>query len=268
MQIFSWLIDVYWNWLLELPLELVTKMKGSPLPPLAVILVKVVLTLVVVYLVYSMIYNVVRRVKNAMAGDRLYDKADAEALAAAAGGDGVAVAPGTVEASIAAMKRAKDYAGMGKLYASVNRHKDAAKWYRKAGMRREAAQELARAGKTLRAARMLQKEGDFTGAARLYSEKGKHLLAARAYTEAGAPALAARCYGEAGKYDEAVAAYGEYFQSAREEMEQQFEAATNCLNLLNGEEGRNKITAEQRKGLLPAVAGRFEQAKQYDVSAG
>jgi len=272
MGIIRWVIDVYWKWLLEIPLLLLAQFTGIELMGLWAILAKVVLSLILLYIVYSVMHRVRRSVRKMFATEALYDKADAAALAAyRQGGDEAAAkviaSVADVEAAVAPMKKAKDYNAVAEAYAAAGRHKEAAKWLRKAGKRREAAMALARAGATVKAAKLLLKEGDFETAGRFFSEKGKHVRAAKAYASGLKLALAAEAYGRAGKYGEAADAYTEYFANVREDMEHQVAAAEKCYALLENETARAEMTPEQHKNLIPALAARFEQAKRYDLAA-
>jgi len=165
------------------------------------------------------------------------------------------------------LKKAKQYDRVAQVYASVNRHKDAAKWFRKAKMRKQAAEEWARAGKTVKAAKILMKEGDYATAARFFEEGGKHRPAAQAYMKAGDLPCAASAYANAGSYEDAVRLFADYFAAAQDPPEAQLRAAEACYAMLQNAGAKTNIAADARRGLMAAVATRFEQAKRWDLAA-
>src|SRR5690606_5998139 len=73
-----------------------------------------------------------------------------------------------LEQTVEPLKKAKAYGRLGDVYASVNQHKEAAKWYTKNKDFRNAAESYAKAGMTAQAANLLMKHGDFGTAARFY----------------------------------------------------------------------------------------------------
>lgn len=273
MAILNWVWQSYWNYLLEIPLVLFENLMGSPLPGIVALAIKVILSLVILYLVYAMVDRYRRKLRFRLQGDRDYDINDAQALAAyeaakARGEEPEIVLPvGNVDSVIQPLKRAKDYAGMGKAYQSARQFKNAAKWFRKAGMYREAGEALASGGQTVQAAKLMLKAGAFDEAGRLFTEKRKHLQAARAYAQGGSQAAAAQAYVEAKRYPDAAQAYTDYFSAPRDDLERQVAAAEACWKLLDSAEAAPKIPEEQRAALLPALAERFERAKRYDHAA-
>ncbi|MCP4645931.1 MAG: protein kinase [bacterium] len=267
--------SLYWNGLLEMPLRLFESLTGMPITSGLAMIVKAVITLVLLYLIYSSTSRMRRRIQKFMGRDKeaLYDKADAAALKAydeaarSGGGPAALEALQNLDARVAACKAAKDYKGMAEAYSAAARPKEAAVWYHKAKMRREEAAELSKAGQTVKAARLLMKDGDFEGAAKLYAEKGKHAQAAKALSKAGRLAEAAGAFAKAGKVKEAAAAYVSYFEDAKEDLERQMHAGEACFRLIQEEPGKSKVPAEDRAALAPKLASLFERAKRHDLAA-
>lgn len=171
-----------------------------------------------------------------------------------------------LKSTIAPLKKAKQYDRIGEIYSSLNKPKEAAKWFRKADQPKRAATELAKAGKTLAAARLLMKSGEYSDAAHFYSEKGKHRQAGDAYRKQGALVRAGRSYAEARRYNDAAEVYKEYFGKPNDNPETQAAAAETCYDLLHDEQAKKKISEEDRKNLLKYVAERFA-AGGKDVAA-
>lgn len=171
------------------------------------------------------------------------------------------------EQTIAALKREKKYDRLGVVYASLNRHKEAAKAFKKAGDLKRAATELAKAGKTVAAARLLEKAGDLATSARFYAEKGKHLRAARLYSRLGDIPNAAAAYAKAGKPQEGVQAFLDYFRTTKDPLERQVQAADVCYPMLDNPAVREQIEEADRKALAVAVAQRFDAAQRSDLAA-
>lgn len=261
------LLPLYWQ-LLEQPLDLLQDVSGIRLPDMWRTVGKAVLTLILVYSAYILLRTLTNFLRQLLRKDRLVDRSQIDALL-----DRTGLAKETVEAlqrfevSVEPLKRAKDYAALGDLYSSVKRHKEAAKYYKKAGDGRKAAAALADAGQVLRAAKLLMKEGDLVTAAGYFTRKGKHTHAARAYETAGDYASAAGSYTEGGKPHLAAEAYKKYFAVTHDSIELQTAAASACHQMLESAAGRAKVSAEQRKALLPALATRFEQAERYETAA-
>jgi tetratricopeptide (TPR) repeat protein len=267
----TYLASLYWNGLLQIPLD----WTGLPIPPLLATVAKAIVTLIILYILYASTARTRRRIQKFFGRDKeaLYDKADAAALKAYdeaarnGGGPAALEALQNLESKVESCKAAKDYKGVADAYAAAARPKEAATWYHKAGLRREEAQELAKAGQTLKAARLLMKDGDFGGAAGLYAEKGKHAQAAKALSKAGRLAEAADAYAKAGKVKDAAKSYVAYFKDATEDLDRQARAAEACFRLIQEEPGRTKIPAEDRAALVPKLAALFEQAKRHDLAA-
>ncbi|MBI5096018.1 MAG: protein kinase [Candidatus Hydrogenedentes bacterium] len=175
--------------------------------------------------------------------------------------------PEDLAAKLASLKRGRSYAQLGEVYASINKHREASKYYKKAGKLKESANELAKTGESAKAAKLLLKAGDFSAAGGHFAEAGKFKEAAAAFSRGGDLANAALNFGKAGQFLPAISTYCEYFQNARDTLDLQVLHANSCLDLLESPPGRANIRGEQRQSILPALAGRFEQAKRYDVAA-
>lgn len=261
------MIDLLWNKLLGWPILYVID-RFQVVPPLWLIpIIKIILLLFILYLVFAIGKRARKMLRKMLRKDLLYDPAEAKALA---GGDSFQqslLAARDLDSTVASLKRARNYIGMAEAYAAVNRHKEAARWFKKGGDRVRAAVELAKAGKTLKAAKMLMKEGDYATAGRFYAEKGKYTEAAGAYERAGMHAKAGSAYAQAGNFNAFFESYRNYFANPPDTPEQQVEAADECLKILTTDPGRTRVTDEQRKALLAQIAARFEQAKRLDLAA-
>jgi tetratricopeptide (TPR) repeat protein len=176
-------------------------------------------------------------------------------------------AAGHFEKTIAPLKKAKEYDRLGAVYASLNKHKDAAKWFAKAGDRKRAAGEWALAGRTLKAAKLLMKEGDYATAARFFAESGDHRRAALAYEKLGRLPEAAAEYAKARKTTQAAQMFADYFRQTQDPIDAQVTAAEACLRLLHQETKDAPLAPELRGELLAAVATRFDEARRYDIAA-
>ena len=172
-----------------------------------------------------------------------------------------------LEGTIEPLKRAKRYDRLGEIFASLNRPKEAAKWFRKAGDKRRAAMELAKTGKTLKAARMLMRAGDYANAAHFFKEKGRHIDAAKALAKFGDLPAAAAAYAKAGKHANAVTMLKDYFASSKDNAEVQIKAAEQCYSVLGDPKLKDKIADADRKVLSDALAVRFEAAQRFDLAA-
>ena len=262
-------VETLWNEWLLFPLHLLYKHFGVDLyaghGPIVARLIVIGAILFVLFEVYSRIKKWRQRrdwledmVEVGEAGaHEVKDKQFAEVI------EGAKDLKRTVEP----LKKAKQYARVAQVYASVNRHKDAAKWFMKAKMRKQAAEEWARAGKTVKAAKILMKEGDYATAARFFEEGAKHRAAAEAYMKAGDLPCAASAYANAGSHDDAVRLFADYFAAAQDPAETQLRAAEACYAMLQSGGAKTNIAADARRGLMAAVAARFEQAKRWDLAA-
>ncbi len=258
----------YLEWI-EWPLDLVLDKLDFSLGKPWLYAYDLVVTLVVLSFILSVLKQGKLGLRRLIKGeDSLLDKADIDAFVTKNEQHVESLqAVKDLEAQIKPLKRMRNYDRLGEIYSSLNRGKQAAKWFKKAGDRKRAAMELAKAGKTFKAAKMLMKEGDFATAARFYTNGGKHADAAAAYAKAGELAQAADAYRKAQRFKEAAKAYGEYFADARDTLEVQLQVTEACLDMLNSEPGRTKLDPEQRRALLPVLATRLEHAKRYEPAA-
>ncbi|HUW59683.1 MAG TPA: hypothetical protein VMZ06_01655 [Candidatus Bathyarchaeia archaeon] len=160
----------------------------------------------------------------------------------------------------------KKYARVAAIYASLNQHKEAAKFFKKAGDLKNAANNLALGGQTAQAAQLLMKHGDYLTAARFFEEIGDHANAAKAHQLAGQPAKAALANAKAGKPDAAIAVFADYFQNTQDPPPRQLEMADACYAALRGELS-DKIDDDTKKPLFAEVAKRFMQAGRTDLAA-
>ena len=160
----------------------------------------------------------------------------------------------------------KKYARVAAIYASLNQHKEAAKFYKKAGDLKSAADNLALLGQTAQAAKLLMKHGDYLTAARFFEEIGEHAKAAKAHQLAGQHAKAALANAKAGKPDAALAVFADYFQNAQDPPQKQLEMADACYAALRGELS-DKIDDDAKKPLFAELAKRFMQAGRTHLGA-
>ncbi|MDZ4859304.1 MAG: protein kinase [Candidatus Hydrogenedentes bacterium] len=266
---------VYWYWNVFLGEMILIRILGDnitavPAPAIVFPLIKIVITLFLIYFLFYIAKTARKMLRNVFRRDTLADSADVRALQNQGGPTDfqqTLMAARDIDATIAPLKKARNYQRMGEVYASINRHKEAAKWFGKAGDRKRSAMEMAKMGNTLKAAKILMKEGDYGNAASFFADKGKFVDAAKAYERSGFLAKAASCYAQAGSYGPATEAYKSYFESPKDTAEAQLVSADECARMLDTEPGKSKISAEQRKALLPYLAGQFESAKRYDHAA-
>ncbi len=202
------IITFYWNTVLGFPLRFVNEELLEKLPDWGVPCYKVCATLVLL-LVLSDIFGRSKKVVRKLLGkDRLVDLTEyepytvknrkfVEELDAA----------DHLEATIKPLIARKQYDRVAEVFASLNRWKEAGKWFAKAGDRKRAAEHLAKAGQTVKAAKLLLKAGEYTTAARFFAETGKHAAAARAYEKAGDMARAGDCFSKADKKLRAAECY-------------------------------------------------------------
>jgi tetratricopeptide (TPR) repeat protein len=229
---------------------------------------RLIITFLLIVIIVRTIRGTVRKVQLMMRPDSILDPSDLGGTASGALPLSGAVGGGTnIEATVTLLKRTRDYAKIGELYASVNKFKEASKWYGKSGNKKESAFMLAKAGNPAKAAKSLLKLGAFLDAGRLYEQAGKHLDAAKAYAKGGKPGNAGAAYGKAGKYTEAIAVYSDYFAGPVDPVETQIQVAEGCYAMLESADGKAKVPDADRKKLLPALARLFEQAKKFDLAA-
>lgn len=252
---------------LDMPLKLVEGFAGFTLEGAPLVVARIATGFVYLYIL-ARFFNWVWHVVEGMTArnKRLADPKDVRALSGQEFTQTIEAAQ-NLEATIKPLKRDRNWVRLAEVYASLNKHKEAAKYFKKAGQRLRSAESLAKAGYTAKAAQLLAKEGEFDTAARLFTEIGRHREAAGALMRAGKPALAAASYVAGGKAVEAANAFLEYFSNPGDPVALQVAAAEECYRLLTSDAGKKRIKAEQRVALIPAVAGRFEQAQRYDAAA-
>ncbi|HNT88100.1 MAG TPA: hypothetical protein PKL84_09575, partial [Candidatus Hydrogenedentes bacterium] len=264
-------IGWYWDGILGRLLGIIQQwfFKGQPLESPWPFVVKCLISLVIVFIIYELYLYFLRITRKRKLRDAVVlDGTSASPLGPQ---DSQFVqsleATKDLEGTIEPLKRARRYDRLGEIYSSLNRPKEAAKWFRKAGDKRRAAMEWAKAGKTLKAARMLMRTGDYANAARFYTEKGKHMAAAKAHNKLGDLPGAAAAYARAGRYPQAAGMFKDYFAQSRDGMDAQVKAADQCYALLNDAAGKDKVDEATRRGLAQAVAVRFEGAQRFDLAA-
>lgn len=241
------IVGTYLN-IIAWPLNFVLGMLGMNIPAIAYNAYYVIVTLVIVYVLYSYIGSAI------WAAIRPRDNLASKVPAALAD-------------KALQLKGQKDWAGLAEIYSEAGMYKEALTYYRKAKNNQRAALMLAKLGKQVKAAKLLVKEKDYVNAARLFAEKGKHLDAAKAHEQGGNWAFAAQSYSEAKKPGEAARIYGEYFASSKDTPEQQLQVAEACYKLLCDKKTAASIDETKRKSLLAEVAKRLETAKKYDLAA-
>ncbi len=258
-----------WNTWLQWPLSLLKQYTGVDLGTgWAAVAVKVVIVILLLLIVLEAFRRTKERVLRFFGKDDWLE-VDGIDLSAKQGGafvDSIEAAH-NLEKTIAPLKKSKQYDRLGETFASLNKHKDAAKWFGKAKDRKRAAMEWALAGYTNKAAKLLMKEGDYTTAARFFEETKNHRGAAAAYLKLGNLPGAAASYAKSAKYPLAVKTFTDYFASAKDPGDVQVKAAEECYALLENEAARPKIKPEERTALLTPIAQRFEYAKRYDLAA-
>ncbi len=265
------LLDFYWNQFLDAFIRLFARWfnEGLPFSDRVQVILKVALTLFIllaIYEIYLFFVHAMRRRRvrsedlldgtdNAFYGEK--DTQFTQSLEAAK----------DLEGTVAPLKKAKRYDRIGEIYASVNRPKEAAKWYKKAGDKHRAAMELSKAGLTVQAARLLQKTGDHATAAHFFEEKGKYRQAAAAHAKAGNTVAAAAAYARGGRVGAAANRLRSYFDEGRGTKEEQLSAADQCYALLQEPPICKRLPLEERKHLQCAVARRFADAGRNDLAA-
>lgn len=168
--------------------------------------------------------------------------------------------------SLTSLKAQKDWNRLAETYAALNKHKEAAKYYKKGGDNKRAALSLARAGKVLPAAKMLQKMGEDALAARFFAEKGKHMLAAKCFANAKDLANAGASYLAAKKYPEAAKAFLEYLATAVPSGNEAAKAAELCERFLNDPVACQAAEDADLKRMAHGVAERFDAAQRNDLA--
>ncbi len=264
-------ISWYWDGILGKFLGLIQQwfFKGQPLDPPWPLVLKILLSIVILFVIYELYLYFLRIVRKRKLRDAVVlDGTTASPLGPQDSRFVQSIeATKDLEGTIEPLKRAKRYDRLGEIYASLNRPREAARWFRKAGDKRRAAMEWAKAGKTLKAARMLLRAGDYATAARFFAEKGKDMAAAKAYARLGDLPGAASAYAKAGRYPQAAAMFKNYFAQTRDGGDLQIKAADQCYTLLSETAGKDKLPEADRRALAEAVAARFEAAQRFDLAA-
>ena len=261
------MLDRY-RFYLEIPLRWLLKTVDLHVPEYVYPIYDVLVSILLLLWFAGFIGRMRRRIGLLMRRNPILDADELKAYASASPDvSRTLLSPENLADKITALKRAKSFAELGELFASLNKHKDAAAYYKKAGKLREAAGELAKLGQSVKAAKLLVKAGEFTTAGGYYAEAAKFKDAAAAYSRGGDIANAALNFGKAGQFMQAVTAYSEYFQNARDTLELQMLHANTCLDLLESPPGRANIRGDQRQQILSLLAQRFQQAQRYDIAA-
>jgi len=257
--------NLFWNKWLLIPLALLKKYFDVDLPKSWGPMASRLIVIVILLLIFLEIHSRYRRWRSRR--DWMKDMVDVgetgAPLAKDTGFTATIEGARNLEGTIAPFKKAKQYDRVAEVYASVQRHKEAAKWFAKAGDRKRAATEWARAGYTVKAAKMLLREGDYATAARFFEEKGKLIAAADAYKKLNDQPRAAAILAKAGKWDAAASMFAEYFAQTQDPQDVQVRAADECLAMIQ----QGQIPPDTRIVLLAAIAPRFEQAKRLDLAA-
>ncbi|MBI2422053.1 MAG: protein kinase [Candidatus Hydrogenedentes bacterium] len=270
METLSKLWSTFWNSTLDVPLNAIRSIFNVEIAGgWAENTTKAILSLLIVFLVLEVIsrYRSYRRRQRnkSLLSDAIQE--DARALNPDSTFiDGLEGAK-NLDATIGPLKKNREYAKMAQVYASVNRPKDAAKWYKKAGDLRQSAMELAKAGYTVNAAKMLDRLGEHVTAGRFYAEKEYHVRAAKAFEKGGLHAEAAKAYIAAKKPALSAQMYVDYFKAAPEPLERRAEAAQQCYAMLEDQKTAAKIGDDLRNELLSGVAGVFGEANRMDLAA-
>jgi len=272
MGFIKWLASLYWDGILSVPMGWISSIFNYEVPPgwqsTALKIVFSLLLLGLIWEVYLRVRKIIRkrRLKDALLSGEILSKDDAYKTKDTAFAESLEAVQ-HLEHTIEPLKKQKQWGRLGEVYASLNRHKEAAKYFRKNKDYRRAAMELAKAGYTVRAARQLQKAGDFVTAAQFFADKGKYLQAGRALEKEGDFAQAASLYVQAKRYPQALQMFLEYFESAEGSPEQQLKAAEHCHAALQDEAFLAKASEEDARSLVLAVAERFAAAGRDDIAA-
>ena len=249
---------------LEVPLRWILDATGFTVPAWGVLIYDL-LALGLIFVLLRWVYKSVRDFF--FRKDTLAERADIDALVSKGNEFTQSIeAAGNLQAAIGPLKKNKDWTALGNAYASLNRHKESAKYYVKARNYGKAAEQLARAGQTVKAARLLMKQGDFETAGRFFMDRNKYGQAAKAYEKAGNLSGAARAYGEAGNVAKAAQLFGQYFEHSKSPRVERVAAAEQCQAMLQHKKAE-KLALEQRNGLLIAVAKVFEEAERFEAAA-
>lgn len=269
-----------WIWgLAGVPVHFVANTAGIALPPIVDLILRVVILFLVGSLLLRILSGFWTTLRGMLQGKRLAPAPAVKPVtddphappvdmgpSRVAGSVGPVAAGPSLDQRVRERKAAKDYAGIGEIFAEAHRYAEAATWYKKAGNARQAALMLGKSGAPAKAAKMLLKAGDFVAAGAQFEEAGRALDAAKAYERGGRSGKAAQCYLQAKRHDAAIRAFLDYFQHGADDADLQFEAAEQVHRLLADPKAAKRISPEARKALLPEVAKRFEQVQRYDVA--
>ena len=172
-----------------------------------------------------------------------------------------------LDITAAKLKKAKEWSKLAQVYASVNKHKEAAKYFGKAKERTNAAMEWAKAGQTVKAARMLQREGDYATAGRFFEEKGKYRNAAKAFEKAGDLPNAGSNFVSCRALKEAARVFSDYFNKNPQPGDGMNLAADKCYALLNDEKAYSKLDEALVGELRAKLAQCFDVSQRNDLAA-
>jgi tetratricopeptide (TPR) repeat protein/predicted Ser/Thr protein kinase len=263
--------DAYWNRILGAFVRVLEVWfnQGEYFGSWTAILLKVVLTIVILLAIYEIYLFFQRWIrKRRLRSETFLDGTNAAYL-----GDQDSQFVQSIEATkdlegtIEPLKRAKRYDRVGEIYASLNRPKEAAKWFRKAGDRRRAGMELAKAGLTVKAARMLMRAGEYHDAARFFDQTGRHKDAARAHEKAGDTIAAAAAFARAGRTNDAVNRFKEFFASRTNDGPGRLRAAEQCYAMLQDQKTAARISPEDARALRRAVGECYASVERNDLAA-
>lgn len=184
MGLFYWFWDDILGLKIILPVFTMLGINAAALPMFVIVLIKLILTLVLLYLIQLVLRKAVKVLRGWRIAQRWIGRCGGRARATKRGGRQRVPADAHGRAGYRldyrAVEEGEELRAHGGNLLTMNRHKEAAKWFRKAGDRKRCAMEIAKTGNTLKAAKMLMKEGDYGNAANFFAEKGKFVEAAKA----------------------------------------------------------------------------------------
>ena len=263
------IIDLIWNRLLGIPVSYLNQWFGLDTQTAWKFhgwrLFFLIAILLVIYEVFIRI-NDFRR-KRTLKNDSIKADADASYLATDDQFQKNLEGAKNLDSTAAKLKKAKEWGKLAEVYASVNKHKEAAKYFGKVKERKRAAMEWAKAGYTLKAARLLQREGDHATAARFYSEKGKPLKAAQTFEKAGNLPESGGAYTDAKRYKDAARIFTDYFSRNPQPGDAMNLAADKCYALIDNEKAQSKVDEDTIKQLRSSVAQCYDTAQRNDLAA-
>jgi tetratricopeptide (TPR) repeat protein len=217
-----------------------------------------------------LIYEVILRIRN-MIKARERRRLMAEQSVSAVPGDPTFIdkiqGAQNLDATVAQLKRAREYTRLGEVYEAVNEHRKAARWFYKGGDLKRAAMAWARAGKTVKAAKLLRKAGDHANAALLFEQAGRFLDAARLHEAQGRWSEAAINYQKAKRIPAAIAAFKQLFAQTTNPTTVPMAAAQACLDLIQAPEAQKSVNEEDRTFFLSRLAAVFESQGALDEAA-